>query len=333
MATSLEHKQAKGVYPAGRPGNVEVRTVAEADWPQVATLLRIVFGRPFDVSFLRAKYTSYYGQRCTARPGMSFCKAAWRGGRLLAFVGALPCRVQKHDQEYDALQVCEFASHPDARRGGLNHRLLDAIRDVAVEDGFSLLFVMATDQSVPSIRAYAFEIVHTMRYHTLRAGMLPLLAPLAKLPLVGPQILQRAMRALPLCAKGSDAWQNPYVSLGFLGVQHSLEYLRCKSASNVRLLQIGESLVWVKVSTALHVGAMSVQDVSSLDEVVGALSGFARRVGIARIHWQSVPGDQLTDALDALGASGRSFVVGVLPLVDGLEADDLRLHYLDFDTY
>ena len=321
-------------YPTN---NFAVRPVQDAEWPQVAQLLRRVFKRRFELGELRAKYLSGHGQQASFEPGLSFCRAAWDRERLAAFVGAIPYRLKQCSagdmRGYDALQVCEFASDPRYRRQGLNHKLLDAVGECGDQHGMDMLFGMGTDLSATALEAHRFEIVHTMTAHALRSGGPPLLRAARRAPGIGRVAMRRARAVLAQVERPAVCWRNPLIECGALAVDHNAAFIEAKRRNGMQLLLIGGVQLWVKVADILFVGAHDASSREQLDIALRKLLRLGVRTGANRVVVHSspgcVPGPSSSESVESVD----SFAVAVLKLSKTVPAAELKLQFLDFETY
>lgn len=278
------------------------------------------FQKKYDTAYTGAAYIGYLAYNETKMP--------------IAFYGVIPTLLWYEGKSLLAAQSADTMTHPEYRGLGLFARLANHTYTLCKMEGVRLVFGFPNQNSLPGflnkLKCQSTELI--AHFEVPAIGGLPLEKIANKFPSLRPayrryqqMILKPYLRHLPGIA-------NSVIADGFDGVFRTDQYLKYKSYSNTRVIQIDRSLFWIKLHNGLFIGDMSNtgDDFPSTLEKLQKLAG---KLGVRAIRFQASPGTGLHQLFSRYFEPQPSYHI-IFKLIDNdIATNRIKFTFADIDVF
>lgn len=294
----------------------------------VQYLFREVFRKQVSLDYLRAKYDTSW---CGVPP---VCFLAYQEGQVVAFYGALPQEFSYRGNRFLAAHTCDSITLPAHQRKGLHKALAERTYARMRAHGIRFVYAFHSENTYHSCKKLHWKEGVTMRGFWVKSGGLPWGKVARKLPLLRQWYQRRTARILAQ-ADRADLRQNWHRTPndGPLEVHYNAKFFAYKSFTPNAALETHGVRFWVQVGAILSVGDAQFDETGQLAQGIEGLKALARRLGLARILFQTAPGFPLNQWMEQHHAGFDTWLVGYLDFESGLPLDHWRMRFGDLDTF
>ncbi|MGV3519323.1 GNAT family N-acetyltransferase [Luteitalea sp.] len=293
----------------------------ETTLPELRAFLRTVSGRAVTVEALRAKYAVAY----LAWP-VTGCVVR-HAGRMVAFVGTVPCRLTDGRDVRLAVQLVDVSTAPDHQRRGLYMQAQRHLLSILAARGVTFCFGMPNDASATILRDPAWSEVNRLVRYSIPAG--GGVTRLARRLIVGGAARGFAPHRVP-------GWpQSSLASPGAWRIDRSEAYYAHKAAvGGSWVADMGGVRVWMKGSGTLSIGDMDPPpDDAVFDRTLARVLAIGQACGVSRVHFQSTPGTRLDEYFRTRWPPSASWLLTMCALPTGTAPVPLRCTLGDVDIF
>ncbi len=305
-----------------------VERLTAGNLPDVGLLYSTVYGKEVAPYFFAKKYnTRFTGVEFTG----FIAYTAWR--QPVAFYAVIPCFIASGDDVILAAQSADTMTHPAHRNRGVFVKLALTTFQLCRELGIRLLFGFPNQNSLPGFvnkldwqTAHYLDcfIIHTPNFSWNRVfGKLPILKTLHS------RYQEHVLKKHLLHQRGIE---NSVINDGYSGVYRDENYLKYKTYNDTKAIKLGNSTLWIKISSTLLIGDMDLLP-DDFDDTMFGLKKLAGKLGIKQIHFHASPGTTLHGLFAMRFKSIQSFPSIFKVLGEDLPLDKIKFTSADIDTF
>jgi len=287
----------------------------------VHTLFEQVFSRTATPDHFPKKYLTHYLSLPT------LATVALHLGRPVAFYGAIPQRFGDADSSTLVAHSCEYFTHPDHRRKGLNNALAEHSYATAQSNGIGMTYAYHTVASFQAVTKLNWTESRRMQHATVKTGAIPWAKVKRKLGLRD-GALRNLQRTFP-----APEPIVPYQS-GCITELITPELRAYRAFSNNGFLLVEGCLFWVKQDAALVVGMFSAPSSAQFGRALKHLLRACKAQGIPEIQFHVDEGHTeyalLTDQGISLTPGWR---IAHKFLAEPFSVEHYRYSFCSFDTF
>jgi len=278
------------------------------------------FLKKYDTAYTGAKYIGYIAYNELHEP--------------IAYYGVIPTLLCYNDRVILAAQSADTMTHPKFRNTGLFTELAKKTYELCRNEGVLLVFGFPNQNSLPGfINKLDWHMTETMDRFTIPVKeIIPLEKLVHKYPFFKPAYTRYKSWLLKKYLNLQPGVINSVLTDGYNGVFRDDNYLRYKTYSPTQVIQIKKSAVWIKLRNGLHIGDISgITD--NFDKIMNKLSGLARKLGVAEIHFHASPQTKLHSLFVQRYQPIASFPVIFKDLGYDIATDSIKFTFADIDIF
>ena len=305
-----------------------VERLTAGNLADVGLLHSTVYGKEVSPDFFAKKYnTTFTGVEFTGFIAYS----TWR--QPIAFYAVIPCFIKAGNEVILVAQSADTMTHPAHRNKGLFVELALTTFQLCRELGIRLLFGFPNQNSLPGFvnklgwqTAHYLDcfIIHTPNFSWNRFfGKLPILKMLYG------RYQESILKKHLLNQRGIE---NSVINDGCSGVYRDENYLKYKSYNDTKVIKLGSSTLWIKISAILLIGDINLQ-ADDFDDMMYELKKLAGKLGLRQIHFHASPGTTLHGLFAMRFKSIQSFPAIFKVLGEDLPLDKVKFTSADIDTF
>jgi len=305
-----------------------IERLSKNNLDDVARLHFAVYGKAVPEIFLQKKYDTIY-------TGVQYMGLiAYTNGRVpVAYYGVIPCFLQDDNAIILSAQSVDAMTHPKYRYKGLFVKLADMLFDLCRAEGIQIIFGFPNQYSFPGLfHNSGFQIIETMDLFTIPVKTIPLEKITMTLPFLKPLYLKYTTRMLKKYISPRRYIANSVISEGFPGVFRDAGYLAYKNYHNNEIIQIGQSLIWIKINNGLLIGDMNLT-IDDFDRIMTEIKKLAARLGVNQIQFQTSPHTSLHTLFTKYYKPVPSFPVLLRDIESGIALNKLKFTFADIDIF
>ncbi|GAA4094468.1 GNAT family N-acetyltransferase [Mucilaginibacter panaciglaebae] len=237
------------------------------------------FPKKYDTAYTGAKYIGYLAYNQLKQP--------------VAFYGVIPTLLWYDGKSILAAQSADTMTHPGYRNLGLFTRLANHTYTLCKQEGIRVVFGFPNQNSLPGfINKLNWHCTEVMERFEIPVKALPLEKIAYKFPLLKPVYRRYQQWILKPYLRLAPGIANSVLADCFDGVYRDDQYFKYKTYSNTQVIQIDQSLFWIKLQNGLYIGDIgNVGD--DFNRTLEKLRHLAGKLGLPAIHFQVSPGTAL----------------------------------------
>ena len=234
-----------------------------------------VFDPNTTYDFLYNKYdTSYLGEDLRY---IGFI-AIDHKGQAVSYSGSIPFKFILNGEEKIGAHSCDHMTRSDARKKGLFVKLNDKVDDLCKTLDIPFVFGFPNQNNHPILVKYAgWEIAGYMQVFTFSSGSLPVSTVCNRSGFLKRLFLHRFKQRV-----SSLVSNDPVKNSNRNGILRNKNFYRYKQYSDSRTIKLTSGLVWCKLSGALLVGDLDLNQGQQLHDMITDLKTFCKKMGIAK---------------------------------------------------
>lgn len=277
------------------------------------------FPKKYDTAYTGAKYMGY----------LAYNEAR----QAVAFYGVIPTLLWYGGKSMLAAQSADTMTHHDYRNLGLFTRLANHTYTLCKLEGVRLVFGFPNQNSLPGfMNKLDWHCTEIMDRFEVPVNSFPLEKIANKFPSLKGLYKQYQQWILKPYMRPVPGITNSVLSDDFDGVFRDEQYLKYKTYSNTAVIQIDESLFWIKLYNGLYVGDISnVSD--DFDGTIKKLRRLAAKLGMAAIHFQVSPGTALHRLFAGRFEAQPSYSIIFKPIDAGINTNRIKFTFADIDIF
>ncbi|MES2376527.1 MAG: GNAT family N-acetyltransferase [Bacteroidota bacterium] len=278
------------------------------------------FSDKYNTAYTGAKYIGYLAYDPKHQP--------------IAFYGVIPTLVWYNGKTILAAQSADTMTHPGYRNMGLFTDLANLTYALCKQVGIRFVFGFPNQNSLPGfVNKLDWQITETLH--------------LFKIPVKGSIPLEQiALKFSPFKAvynhyinwvlKGNLTIQkgvrNSVFGGDYNGIFRDDEYLKYKSYSPTRVIEIDGTLFWIKLQNGLQIG--DIENIGdNFENVINKLKALARKLGLTQIQFQTSPQIRLDKLFAAHYQPIDSFKTGFKIIDDDINIETIKFTLADIDIF
>ena len=313
-----------------KPGSdrYTVERLTAGNLVDVGLLHGAVYGKEVSPDFFAKKYN-------TAFTNVEFAGfIAYTGWRQpIAFYGVIPCFIKSGDDVILAAQSADTMTHPAHRNRGLFVELALTTFQLCRELGIRLLFGFPNQNSLPGfVNKLGWQTAHYLDCFIIHTPNFSLNRVFGKLPALKTLHGHYQEHALKKHLLQQTGIENSVINDGCNGVYRDENYLKYKTYNDTKVIKLGSSTLWIKISNTLLIGDMDLQP-DDFDDTMFGLKKLAGKLGIKQIHFHTSPGTTLHGLFAMRFKSIQSFPAIFKILGEDLPLDKFKFTSADIDTF
>jgi hypothetical protein len=294
----------------------------------VGLLHSTVYEKEVSPDFFAKKYnTTFTGVEFTG----FIAYTTWR--QPIAFYAVIPCFITSGDDVILAAQSADTMTHPAHRNRGLFVELALTTFQLCSELGIRLLFGFPNQNSLPGfVNKLSWQTAHYLDcfiIHTPNFSWNRLFGKLPALKTLHSRYQEHVLKKHLLNQRGIE---NSVINDGCSGVYRDENYLKYKSYNDTKVIKLGSSTLWIKISSILLIGDINLQ-ADDFDDMMYELKKLAGKLGLRQIHFHASPGTTLHGLFAMRFNSIQSFPAIFKVLGEDLPLDKVKFTSADIDTF
>lgn len=293
----------------------------------VGRLYNAVYNKLADPDFFEKKYdTAFTGVEYTGF-------IAYNNHQPIAFYAVIPCLIKCGDKVVLSAQSADTMTHPDHRNKGLFVELALTTFQLCRDLNIQLLFGFPNQNSLPGfVNKLGWRVADIMDCFIIHTGGFSFKRLMDKLPGFKNLYGSYQKRVLKKYLAKESAIDNSVFKDGCSGLYRDELYFKYKTYTDTKIIKIGASTLWVKFSSIILIGDVSVQP-DDFDDMIYGLKKLANKLGIKQIHFHASPGTTLHSLFAMRFNSIPSFPVIFKVLGGDLHTDKIKFTSSDIDTF
>lgn len=291
-------------------------------------LHRMLFSRHHPPGYFEKKYdTSYTGVQHVGY-------IAYNDKRdPIAFFGVIPCFIRHGHELHLAAQSADTMTHPNYSFKGLFLHLATMTMELCREEGIVLVFGFPVQSALHSFMVkLKWQMTEMMDCYIVPVSMIPVERIIKKLPFTKKLYHRYQEKVLKDYLIDAHGTENSILKDGFAGVNRNAHYLRYRGYHKTYVIQIGASLLWVKVRNGLVIGDIDCNP-KDFDDMMEKLQKLAFRLGVHRILFHTSHQTQLAAMFAERYEARPSYYVLFKDLGSRIPLDKVKFTYADVDLF
>jgi hypothetical protein len=277
------------------------------------------FAKKYDTAFTGVEYTGFIAYNSQRQP--------------IAFYAVIPCFIKCGDQIILAAQSADTMTHPDHRIKGLFVELSLTTFQLCRDLNIQLLFGFPNQNSLPgAVNKLSWQITDTMDCFIIHTGNFSWKRVLDRFSVLKILYARYQKRILKRYLAKENRIDNSVFKDDCDGVYRDELYFKYKTYTDTKFIKINASILWVKISSILLIGDISVLP-DDFDDTMYELKKLANKLGIKQIHFHASPGTTLHSLFAMRFNSIPSFPVLFKVLGGDLQIDKIKFTSADIDTF
>jgi hypothetical protein len=275
------------------------------------------FKKKYDTAFTGAVYIGYMAYSMTGIP--------------VAYYGVIPCFLQDGSKTILAAQSADTMTHPLYRFKGLFVELSNMAFELCRQENIRIVFGFPNQNSLHgAIHKLGWQMTHIMDCFILPIRTVPLEK------ITGNRFLLRDIYRLykkKILRKYMSVYmvENSVIPQGYIGVCRDADYWAYKKYHDRQVIQIGDTLVWVRIANGLVIG--DIADCTDIDPVITTLQQLAAKLGLTQLQFHASPGTALHSHLIQKCRSVPSFPALFQDFNSRWELDRIKFNFGDIDIF
>ena len=315
----MDSQQQNGQYYTER--------LSDKNISDVAKLHSSVYGEPSAVNFAAKYHTAYTGVN-----HIGFI-AYENPQSPIAFYGVIPCFIQMAADVLLTAQSADTMTHPDYRNRGLFIELALLTFQLCRDSGVKFVFGFPNQNSLPGfVNKLGWQITETMDCFIISSPIYSWVRFFGKIPLMKKAYSNYRDSQLKKYLLPQNGIANSVLADGYGGIYRSHQYNTYKGYGDTHVIKIGDSSLWIKVTTILLIGDVTVKP-DDFDDMIYKLKQLANRLGVKEIHFHACPGTTLHHLFALRFKSIPSFPVIFNDFKGDLQTDKIKFTSADIDTF
>ena len=294
----------------------------------VQQLYEAVYQRPAPPNYFRTKYN-------TAFTGLEYLGfIAYNKERIpVAYYGVIPCFLQNGSEKIISAQSADTMTHPKFRYKGMFVELSNLTFDLCRKEGIRVIFGFPNQNSYHgAVNKLGWVMTHTLDCFIISIGAPPLSAMATKSRLTNIIYGKYKNWILHKFKREEEIIPNSSISEGFVGVCRDSGYKTSKSYYERQVLNIGNALVWCKISNEWVIGDMEVT-ANDFESVIERMKRIASKLGIRQIQFHASPGTALHSLFASRYKSIPSFPALFQQFDPAVDIKKIKFTFADIDIF
>jgi hypothetical protein len=293
----------------------------------VGRLYNAVYDKQADPDFFAKKYD-------TAFTGVEYTGFIAYSDQLpIAFYAVIPCFIKCGDKVILSAQSADTMTHPDHRNKGLFVELALTTFQLCRDLNIQLLFGFPNQNSLPGfVNKLGWRVTGIMDCFIIHTGGLSFKRIFEKFSVLKNLYGSYQNRILKKHLVKASGIDNSIFKDACGGIVRDEHYFKYKIYNDTKVIKIDASTLWVKFSSILLIGDVSVQP-DDFDDMIYGLKKLAGKLGIKQIHFHASPGTTLHSLFAMRFNSIPSFPVIFKVLSGVLQTDNIKFTSADIDTF
>jgi hypothetical protein len=291
-------------------------------------LHRVLYSRRHPAEYFEKKYdTSYTGVQHVGY-------IAYNEKRdPIAFFGVIPCFIRHEHELHLAAQSADTMTHPNYSFKGLFLHLATMTLELCREEGIVLVFGFPVQSALHSFMVkLKWQMTEMMDCYIVPVSIIPVERIIKKLPFTKRLYHRYQEKVLKDYLVDAHGTENSILKDGFAGVNRNAHYLRYRGYHKTYVIQIGASLLWVKVRNGLVIGDINCNP-KDFDDMMEKLQKLALRLGVHRILFHTSHQTQLASMFAERYEAVPSHYVLFKDLGSKIPLDKVKFTYADVDLF
>jgi GNAT superfamily N-acetyltransferase len=278
------------------------------------------FQKKYDTAYTGAKYIGYFAYNQHHQP--------------IGFYGVIPTLLWYDGKAILAAQSADTMTHSDYRNLGLFTELANLTYALCKTEGVRLIFGFPNQNSLPGfINKLGWHTTANMdRFFIPSNPVIHLERFVHSYPLFKPAYKLYKNRVLNRYLKAVAGVPNSALVDGYNGVLRDAAYLRYKSYSATQVIQIEQSLFWIKLHNGLQIGDIDGIP-GDFEKAMRQLSNLARKLGVDGIHFHTSPQITLHKWFAQHYEAMASYPVIFKDLGEDIATENIKFTLADIDIF
>lgn len=291
-------------------------------------LHRVLYNRHHSSEYFEKKYdTAYTGVQHVGY-------IAYNDKRdPIAFFGVIPCFIRHEHELHLAAQSADTMTHPNYSFKGLFLHLATMTMELCREEGIVLVFGFPVQSALHSFLVkLKWQMTEMMDCYVVPVSIIPAERIMKKLPFARKFYHRYQQKVLQEYLVTADGTENSILKDGFAGVNRNAHYLRYRGYHKTYVIQIGASLLWVKIRNGLVIGDIDCKP-KDFDDMMEKLQRLAFKLGVHRILFHTSHQTQLAAMFAERYEAVPSYYVLFKDLGSRIPLDKVKFTYADIDHF
>ncbi len=251
----------------------------------------------------------------------------------IGFFGVVPCFIRYEHQLHLAAQSVDTMTHPNYSFKGLFLHLATITLELCREEGIVLVFGFPAQSTVYSfMMKLKWQMTEMMDCYIVPVSIIPAERWIKKLNFTKKLYHRYQQKILREYVVDTDGVENSILKDGFAGVNRNPHYLKYRGYHKTYVIQIGSSLLWVKVRNGLVIGDIDCKP-QDFDDMMEKLQKLAFKLGVHRILFHTSHQTRLATMFAERYESVPSYYVLFKDLGSKIPLDRVKFTFADIDHF
>lgn len=303
--------------------------LTEANISDLKIIYKAVFGNDYCVAEIKRKFdTSYLGVKY-------FGHIAYYDNLPVAFHGAVPFQMRYRNKLELAAQYGDAMTLRSHTGKGLFTRLGEMTDKQLQEAGITFVWGFPNQNSEYGyLHNLKWNYAERMKGFKIRASRFPLEKIARKTELTSVVFDKKVTAAFKKYKTNTFLQGTVILNDDAVTINRDNEYYQYKSFTNNFMIEIKETLFWIKIKNGLLIGDVSINSIEKFDEALQILKQISSKNGIDNIIFQASPDTQLSKMMEERADEKfDSWIVGFKRFSTEFPLEKLKFTFGDLDTF
>jgi len=255
-------------------------------------------------------------------------------GEPAAFYGVYAHPVEYNGKTYVSAQSGDTMTHRSHTGKGLFTRLAKLTYALAKEHGVLFIYGFPNKNSYPGfVNKLSWTCPANLLEYRQKVMTIPLAKIARKFTFLNPAYKAYVNMVLSFYRTGRTLSKNSVMGDDDAGLSRSEQFIKYKSYSGCKMIQVEDAVVWIKVDAVFQIGDMELSVTDDFYRFNKKLRRLAFLLGADTITFLVTPGSVWDKVLPEFFKVKESLAYGYLDLSGNFPLDKLRFTGADSDTF
>lgn len=306
-----------------------IEALSDNNLKDVQQLYASVFNNTYSIDFIKKKFDTSYLQK------NHFGHLAYYKEQAVAFHGAIPVKMRHNNKTEIAAQYGDAMTLPEHTGRGLFTTLGEYTDILLKKAGITFVWGFPNQNSQYGyLNKLDWEYTNRMQGFSIKTATLPIEKILRKTKISQKIHKQHIEKIFSKYKVDKHLRGSAFLNKDIVSVDRNTTYYTYKNFNNNFVIEIFDTLFWVKIKNGLLVGDIQISTGEKFYKALSKLKKMASSCGIHEIVFQSSP-DTLIERLlkSKKNKHFESWVIGYKNFSSEFPLEKLTLTFGDLDTF
>jgi len=255
-------------------------------------------------------------------------------GMAVAYYGVIPCLIQNGTEIMLAAQSADTMTHPQHRYKGMFVNLSNLTFELCRELGIHLIFGFPNQNSYHgAVQKLGWKMTEMMDCFMIPVGGIPMESFSKRFTFINniyTRYIKFILKKYIIKQKGVTS---SVTRDHFAGIYRDAAYMEYKTYSPARVIEVGNSKIWINIKGGLLIGDMEAVDEKNFTTVMNKLKSLAKRLGVKKMQFHCSPGTSLHSLFSLHYKAEPSYPVLFQDFGSAIQPEKIKFTLADIDIF